>query len=87
MPPTARILSRTTCVATQEVVISSLAGRACGKSAALALNQQDQLPEEIREHVADCFECKAEIIETLELIWAIESPASELHPTFDYPRN
>lgn len=31
-------------------------------------NGQDQLDEDIREHVAECFECKVEVMEVPELI-------------------
>jgi hypothetical protein len=41
---------------------------------ALILDKQDQLPEEIRAHVADCVQRKKNIIETLELIWATGTP-------------
>jgi anti-sigma factor RsiW len=37
---------------------------------ALLSDKQDQLPEEILEHVEECFECKMEIIEVWELIKA-----------------
>lgn len=30
---------------------------------ALVLNIQDHLPEEIRDHVAECFECKVEFLD------------------------
>jgi hypothetical protein len=41
---------------------------------ALVLNEPDQLPEEVLEHVAECFECKGEILEVWELIEDIGPP-------------
>ena len=38
---------------------------------ALREDLQDQLPGEILEHVAECFECKVEIIEVWELVEVI----------------
>ncbi len=38
--------------------------------------------EEISKHVEECFECKVEIVEVLELIEAIGPPADEPHPFF-----
>lgn len=38
---------------------------------ALVLDRQDQLPEEILEHVEECYECKVEIMEVMEFIEAI----------------
>ena len=38
---------------------------------ALVLDQQDQLPEEILEHVEECEECKMEVIGVRELIEGI----------------
>lgn len=40
---------------------------------ALVLDQQDQLRNQILEHVEDCMNCKKEIIETLDLIWTVET--------------
>jgi hypothetical protein len=47
---------------------------------ALVLDKQAQLPEEIREHVAECFECKAEVMDVWELIEAIRQ-----HSPLDSP--
>jgi hypothetical protein len=49
---------------------------------ALVLDKQDQLPEEMLEHVEECFECKVEVLEVLGLIEAIGTQLS-----FDYPNN
>ena len=38
---------------------------------ALVLDQQNQLPEEIREHVKKCFGCKVEVMEVGELVDSI----------------
>lgn len=46
---------------------------------ALASDKQDRLPEEILEHVEECFECKAEIVQVWELIEAIEPPGIYAH--------
>jgi hypothetical protein len=35
---------------------------------ALVLDKEDELPQEVLEHVAECFECKVEIMEVLEII-------------------
>ncbi len=37
------------------------------------VNVQDQLREEIREHVAECLACKVEVMELLELKEAIRA--------------
>lgn len=34
---------------------------------ALVSEKQDQLPEEILQHVEECFECKADLLEVWEL--------------------
>lgn len=47
---------------------------------ALVLDVQDHLPEEMKEHVVECLECKVEVMEVLRLIEAIGP-----RPTFDYP--
>jgi hypothetical protein len=39
---------------------------------AIVLDAQVKLPEDILDHVADCTECKVELIELLELIDAEE---------------
>ena len=52
---------------------------------ALVLDQQDQLPEEILEHVAERFECKVEIMGVWESIEASGLPPSEPLPPFDSP--
>jgi hypothetical protein len=35
---------------------------------AIEAGKQDELTTEIRAHVEECFECKVEIVETLELL-------------------
>lgn len=35
---------------------------------AIALNRQNELPKGILEHIAQCFECKVEVLEVLELV-------------------
>ena len=47
---------------------------------ALREDLQDQLPGEILEHVAKCFECKVEIIEVWELVEVIGATSDEPHP-------
>ena len=41
---------------------------------ALRMDTQDQLPEEIREHVAECFHCKMELIAMWEIVEFLENP-------------
>jgi glutamate synthase domain-containing protein 3 len=43
---------------------------------------QDQLTEEILEHVEECLECKVEIVEVWELVQAIEPPGIYAHYAF-----
>jgi hypothetical protein len=50
------------------------------------LDKQGQLPEDIREHVAECFECKVELMEVIELMGAIGLPADEPYPFFGLRR-
>lgn len=38
---------------------------------AIEAGKQDELPEEIRAHVEECFECKVEVIEMWKLLVAI----------------
>jgi hypothetical protein len=38
---------------------------------ALATDQQDRVPQEILEHVQECFACKVEVMEVLELKEAV----------------
>lgn len=40
---------------------------------ALVLEKQGQLPENMREHVADCFQCKVEILGVWELVEPVGS--------------
>ena len=40
---------------------------------ALVLDKEDELPQEVLEHVAECFECKIEIMEVFELVGADKS--------------
>ena len=47
---------------------------------ALMLDTQDQLPEEILAHVADCIECKVDVMGVLDLIESIEARTSFHHP-------
>jgi hypothetical protein len=35
------------------------------------VDMQNELPQEILEHVAECFECKVEVMEVLELKEAV----------------
>lgn len=43
---------------------------------ALVLEKQDQLPEDMREHAAECRECKVEVMEIMESSGDNESPSS-----------
>jgi len=45
---------------------------------ALVSDHLDQLPEEILEHVEECFECKVTILDELDLV-----EPDNTHPSFD----
>jgi len=44
------------------------------------LDRQDQLPEELLEHVEECLECKVDVMEGLEIVNSLNSFLNEVYP-------